>query len=61
MVKQYNQKQQKTPLAGVLVTVGNAGSATSGADGRITLTFRTLKPDRIMGSTRVKTIELNIN
>ena len=44
LVKQYNQKQQKTPLAGVQVTVGNAGSATSGADGRITLTFRTLKP-----------------
>ena len=44
VVKQYNQKQQKTPLAGVQVTVGNAGSATSGADGRLTLTFRTLKP-----------------
>ncbi len=44
LVKQYNQKQQKTPLAGVQVTVGNAGSATSGADGRLTLTFRTLKP-----------------
>ncbi len=44
LVKQYNQKQQKTPLAGVQVTVGNAGSGTSGADGRLTLTFRTLKP-----------------
>ncbi len=44
VVKQYNLKQQKTPLAGVQVTVGNAGSATSGADGRLTLTFRTLKP-----------------
>lgn len=44
LVKQYNQKQQKTPLAGVQVTVGNAGSTTSGPDGRLTLTFRTLKP-----------------
>ena len=48
VVKQYNQKQQKTPLAGVQVTVTNAGNTTSGADGRLTLTFRTLKPgDRV--------------
>ncbi len=48
VVKQYNQKQQKTPLGGVQVTVGNAGSAASAADGRLTLTFRTLKPgDRV--------------
>lgn len=48
IVKQYNQKQQKTPLGGVQVMVSNAGSATSGNDGRLTLTFRTLKPgDRV--------------
>ena len=48
VVKQYNQKQQKSPLAGVQVTVSNAGNTTSGADGRLTLTFRTLKPgDRV--------------
>ena len=42
VVKQYNQKQQKTPLAGVQVTLN---STTSRADGRLTLTFRTSKPD----------------
>ena len=48
VVKQYNQKQQKTPLAGVQVEVRDAGSAASGADGRLTLSFRTLKPgDRV--------------
>ena len=48
VVKQYNQKQQKTPLAGVQVEVRDAGSAASGSDGRLTLSFRTLKPgDRV--------------
>ena len=44
LVLQYNQKQKKTPLGGVQVTVTNAGSTVSGADGRLTLSFRTLKP-----------------
>ena len=44
VVKQYNQKQVKTPLAGVEVTVSNAGSAVSSANGTLTLNFRTLKP-----------------
>ena len=48
VVKQYNQKQQKTPLAGVQVEVRDAGSAASGSDGRLTLSFHTLKPgDRV--------------
>ena len=32
-VKQYNQKQQKTPLAGVHLEVRDVWSAASGADG----------------------------
>ena len=44
VVTQYNQKQPKTPLAGVEVMASNAGSTVSGADGRLTLSFRTLKP-----------------
>ena len=44
LVLQYNQKQKKTPLGGVQVTVTNAGSTVSEADGRLTLSFRTLKP-----------------
>lgn len=44
VVKQYNQKQQKTPLSGVQVEVRDAGSATSANDGAVTLQFATLKP-----------------
>ena len=44
IVKQYNQKQTKTPLAGVQVEVRDAGSVASGADGTLTLKFATLKP-----------------
>ena len=48
VVKQYNQKQQKTPLAGVQVEVRDAGSAVSAANGAVTLQFATLKPgDRV--------------
>ena len=48
VVKQYNQKQQKTPLAGVQVEVRDAQSATSAANGAVTLKFATLKPgDRV--------------
>lgn len=44
LVQQYNQKSMKTPLSGVEVMVSNAGSTVSDKDGRLTLTFRTLKP-----------------
>ena len=48
IVKQYNQKQQKTPLVGVQVEVRDAQSATSAANGAVTLKFATLKPgDRV--------------
>ena len=48
IVKQYNQKQQKTPLAGVQVEVRDAQSATSAANGTLSLQFATLKPgDRV--------------
>ena len=58
VVKQYNQKQQKTPLGGVQVEVRDAQSATSAANGSITLKFATLKPgDRVTlraGSRRAR-------
>ena len=48
IVKQYNQKRQKTPLAGVLVEARGAASSVSGSDGTLTLRFATLKPgDRV--------------
>ena len=48
IVKQYNQRQQKTPLGGVQVVVRGAQTATSAANGTLTLNFATLKPgDRV--------------
>ncbi len=48
IVKQYNQKQKKTPLAGVQVEVRDAGSAISDKAGLLSLKFATLKPgDRV--------------
>ena len=44
IVKQYNQKQTKTPLSGVQVEVRDAGSAVSASNGAVTLRFATLKP-----------------
>ena len=44
VVKQYNQKEEKTPLPGVEVMVSNAGSTVSDNAGKLTLSFRTLKP-----------------
>ena len=55
IVKQYNQKQQKTPLGGVQVEVRDAGTTASGADGRLTLRFATLKPgDKVPFRTATK-------
>ena len=42
-VLEYNGREQKTPLAGVSLTVQNAGSTMSDAHGAITLQFRSLK------------------
>lgn len=42
-IREYRQKQQKTPLEGVSLTVQNAGSAMSNAQGNLTLQFRSLK------------------
>ena len=42
-VLEYNGREQKTPLAGVSLTVQNAGSTMSDAHGVITLQFRSLK------------------
>lgn len=55
VVKQYNQKKQKTPLAGVQVEVRGAQSATSAGNGSLTLRFATLKPgDRVPFRTATK-------
>lgn len=43
VVREYRDKQQKTPLEGVSLSVQNAGSSLSDAQGQMTLQFRTLK------------------
>ncbi len=43
VVREYRDKQQKTPLEGVSLSVQNAGSSLSDAQGQLTLQFRTLK------------------
>lgn len=43
MVREYREKSQKTPLEGVSLSVQNAGSSISDAQGSMTLQFRTLK------------------
>lgn len=48
VVKEYNEKKQKTPLAGVELIIKNAGSCVSDKKGLFSLKFRTLKPgDRV--------------
>lgn len=43
VVREYREKSQKTPLKGVSLSVQNAGSVLSDAQGSMTLQFRTLK------------------
>lgn len=43
LVQEYRGAQPKTPLPQVMVTASNAGAVMSDADGRFTLSFRTLK------------------
>lgn len=43
LVREYQQQRQKTPLEGVSLTVQNAGSTMSDAQGSLTLQFRSLK------------------
>lgn len=42
-ILEYQGKEQKTPLAGVSLSVQNAASVMSDAQGKLTLQFRTLK------------------
>lgn len=49
IVMEYNEAEQKSPLAGVEVLVRNAGSTVSDTNGNVTLRFRTQKTgDRVI-------------
>lgn len=52
-VVEYNGKEQKTPLANVALTVQNAPSTMSDAQGNLVLSFRTLKAGDIVNLKRV--------
>lgn len=55
IVLQYNQKRAKTPLSGVMVHAKGSNNATTPEDGKITLSFHTLKPgDRVLHVTSTK-------
>lgn len=55
IVKQYNQRKPKTPLSGVIVIAKGSNTGVSTDDGKVTLTFNTLKPgDRICDVVAIK-------
>lgn len=53
-VEEYNGASKRNPIQDVQITVYNAGSTTSGKDGRFKLVFRTLQPG---SKVNVKSIE----
>lgn len=52
-VVEYNGKEQKTPLANAALSVQNAASTMSDAEGNLTLNFRTLKAGDVVSLKRV--------
>lgn len=54
LVLEYNMQQKKTPLANVEVSVSNAGSTTTDANGAATLRFRTLKEGEAVQVRRIQ-------
>lgn len=56
VVLEYNEKNEKTPLANVEIVVANAGSTVTDANGEFQLRFRQLKPgDRVQVRRIAKT------
>ncbi len=54
VVKEYNEKEQKTALPGVEVNVSKASSTVSGADGTFELSFLTLKAGDAVSVRRIE-------
>lgn len=54
MVKEYNEKAQKTPLTGVELNVRAANSTVSDKDGNFTLQFLSLKPGEKVNVRRIE-------
>lgn len=54
VVKEYNEKAQKTPLAGVELNVRSAGSTVSDNKGDFSLSFLTLQPGEKINVRRIE-------
>jgi len=54
IVKEYNEKAQKTPLSGVALNVRSAGSTVSDNKGSFSLRFLTLKPGERINVRRIE-------
>lgn len=54
VIKEYNEKRQKTPLAGVEVAVRSAGSTVSDKNGNFMLTFNAGKPGERVTVRRIE-------
>ncbi len=60
IVKEYNEKAQKTPLGGVELNVRSANSTVSDKDGSFTLSFLTLKPGERINVRRIEKLGYEI-
>ena len=54
IIKEYNEKNAKTPLSGVELNVRSAGSTVSDTDGEFSLRFLTLKPGEKVNVRRIE-------
>lgn len=54
IVKEYNERLEKTPLSYVDITISNAASTVSGEDGSFILHFRTLRPGDKVNVRRIE-------
>jgi len=60
VVKEYNEKAQKTPLPGVELNVRSAGSTVSDKKGNFALNFLTLKPGEKINVRRIEKLGYEI-
>lgn len=60
VVKEYNERLEKTPLTNVEVTISNAASTVSDKNGNFQLQFRTLKPGDKVNVRRIEKLGYEI-
>lgn len=60
VVKEYNEKAQKTPLSGVELNIRSANSTVSDKNGEFSLSFLTLKPGEKVNVRRIEKLGYEI-